>query len=89
MWLFTSSMKVLYAVKVISMKACFVCIDLSESNFYNHAICPVSMSIKVLYPRGLDPRHFLTNDTCEQKMFQLKSYSFCKISLLPIVYFCL
>ena len=51
----------------------------------------MSSSLKVLYPRGLDSRDFLTNDTCEQKMFQLKSYSFCKISLLPMAYciFCL
>ena len=46
----------------------------------------MSSSLNVLYPRGLDSHDFLTNDTCEQKMFQLKSYSFCKISLLPMAY---
>ena len=46
----------------------------------------MSSSLNVLYPRGLDSHDFLTNDMCEQKMFQLKSYSFCKISLLPMVY---
>ena len=40
MLLFTSSMKVLYAV-LISMKVCVCACDLSESNFYNHVICPV------------------------------------------------
>ena len=50
----------------------------------------MSSSLKVLYPRGLDSREFWQM-TLWTKMFQLKSYSFCKISLLPmpIVYFCL